>query len=202
MIIDALHADDAEGFAQLFAIYREAIDPSEQKTEAALRVMLGRETQVFLVARDDVGVQGFAILWLPTGADIWSLEYMAVAPAHRGDGLGARLFLASIAAARRPFGIIEVEAPTGEMERRRIAFYARLGCRRLGNIDYLLPLRTHGVPPPMWLLVHGGGADVSRKRVDSWLARMFVEIYGESADDPRIVQMLAGEGERVALTSP
>lgn len=201
MQIESLAADNDAGFAQLFAIYRDAIDPTEQKTEAALRAMLGRETQRFLVACEDGAVVALAILWLPADADIWSLEYMAVAPSQRGKGVGAAMFDASVAAAARPIGIIEVEAPTGEAQRRRIGFYARLGCRRLGDIDYLLPLRTNGEPPPMWLLVCGGEGDVARDVVSEWLARMFVDIYGESATDPRIARMLAGEREQISLTA-
>jgi GNAT superfamily N-acetyltransferase len=203
MMIEALHSEDEVGFAQLFAIYGDAIDPSEQKTEAALRKMLGRATQHFLVARDGAAVLGFAILWVPAAADYWALEYMAVAPAHRGAGLGAQIFHASLAAARRPFAIIEVEAPSGALQRRRLGFYARLGCRRLGAINYRLPLRTHGEPPPMWILVHGGQdlAGVASQRVRDWLSRIYAEIYDEAADDPRIAQMLADDSEQIRLTA-
>jgi ribosomal protein S18 acetylase RimI-like enzyme len=203
MVIDVLQPNDDAGFAQLFDIYRDAIDPSEQKAEAALRAMLGRETQLLLVAREGGAVIAFAILWLPADADIWSLEYIAVAPSHRGSGLGAEMFRASVAATARTFGIIEVEAPTGELQRRRIAFYGRLGCRRLGAIDYQLPLRTNGEPPPMWLLIHGGEAvaDVARRGVSDWLSRMYAEIYAEAPDDPRIAQMLADDSERIRLTA-
>lgn len=196
MQIECLAPDDA-AFAQVFAIYREAIDPSEQKMEAALREMLRQPTSRFLVAHNKAGVQGFAILWLPEGGDIWSLEYMGVAPAHRGRGLGALLFAASAAAGEGRIGIIEVEAPFGPEQRRRLAFYARLGCRRLGAIDWLLPLRTHGLPPPMQLLAHGAGDAVARDTVRCWLSRMYVEIYGQALDDPRIDEMLAGEADRV-----
>ena len=203
MAIELLQPGDEAGFVQLLAIYRDAIDPSEQKTEAALRAMLDRETQRFLVAREGAAVIAFAILWLPTSADFWSLEYMAVAPAHRGGGLGAKMFRASVAAARRPFGVIEVEAPTGDLQRRRLGFYVRLGCRRLGAIDYQLPLRTYGEPPPMWLLMHGGEdvANLARERVRDWLSCMYAEIYDEAPDDPRIAQMLADDSAQIRLTA-
>ena len=203
MSIAALHLDDEAGFDQLVAIYLNAIDPSEQKTTAALRLMLGRDTQRFLVARAGGAVVGFAILWLPRNEDIWSLEYLAVAPAYRGSGLGARIFRASTAAADRPFGIIEVEAPSTQMRRRRISFYGHLGCRRIGTFSYLLPLDARRAPPPMWLLLHGPAciADIARQQVRGWLSHMYAQIYAQAEDDPRIAQMLAGEGPRVPLNA-
>jgi GNAT superfamily N-acetyltransferase len=206
MLIERLNADNEPAFAAVLAIYRDAIDPSEQKTEAALRAMLAGKESLFLIARERGVVTGFAILWLPVDEAFWLLEYMAVAPARRGAGLGADLLRASMAEAARPFAIVEAEQPapgaSGELQKaRRLRFYARHGFRRLAGLDYDLPLRAAGLPPPMWLLVHADEEvlGLGREGVRAWLGAIYAGVYQQAPDDPRIPRMLAGVNEIVAF---
>ena len=92
-------------------------------------------------------------------------------------------------------GLVEVDQPRDEKTSRRLSFYARLGCRKVGDLNYILPLRTHGEPPPMMLLstpLDGPTSYISRETVQRALERIYESVYHQSPDDPRIAQMLDG----------
>ena len=200
---------DTPAFEALATIYATAIEPSEQKSVAALAAAFVQPLYRFIVAAEAGAIVGFSIVYLSQDADIWVLEYLAVAAAHEGKGVGGKVFAHSAAiAGPERIGLIEADAETGKidgsaMRRRRLAFYARLGCRRLGDISYLLPLQANGTPPPMDLLVHAPDAisSVSVETARDWLTRLYVEVYGQPADDPRIDLMLARQSREIALKS-
>ncbi len=200
---------DTPAFEALYAIYATAIEPSEQKSGAELAAAFLHPRYRFIVAAEAGAIVGFSIVYLPQDADIWVLEYLAVASAHEGRGVGGQLFAHSAAiAGPGRVGLIEADAEIGEINgsakrRRRLAFYARVGCRRLGDISYLLPLKANGTPPPMDLLVHAPEAItcVSVETARDWLTRLYVEVYGQPADDRRIDLMLARQSREVALKS-
>lgn len=198
---------NTQAFAALYAIYAQTIEPSEQKTGADVRAAFANPNYRFIVAEEAGVIVGFSILYLPFDAGIWVLEYLAVAPDHEGHGVGGRLFAYSAAmAGEARLGLIEVDADIGEDEgsakrRRRLGFYARAGCRRLGDISYVLPLRVNGTPPPMSILVHAPASltSVPTTTVRDWLTRLYVEVYGQPSHDPRIDLMLGRQSEAVWL---
>jgi GNAT superfamily N-acetyltransferase len=201
--IRQLDEDDGDAFERALAIYRDAIEPSEQRSEAELRGVLARADYVVLAAEGNGQVVGFSIGWLPEGEDFWLFEYAATIPSDRGRGIGAVLFekTAAMAGAERT-GLVEADAARDEVTARRLRFYARLGCRRIDGVDYLLPLRTHGEPPPMLLLAHVSrsiGA-LPREEFRRWLSRIYASVYGQAAGDPRIAAMLDGLPLDVSLT--
>ena len=204
---DALRPTATPAFEALYAIYAEAIERSEQKTRVELLTALNDPRYRFIVARAAGAMVGFSIVYLPFGAGIWVLEYLAMAPDHEGRGVGRRLFSESAALAGPDrFGLIEADADTGEgpgsaRRQRRLRFYARAGCRQLGDISYLLPLTANGAPPPMDLLVHAPSAIacVPAATAEAWLRLLYVEVYGQSGDDPRIASMLARQSSNIPL---
>lgn len=201
-----LAPDDGEYFDQLVRIYQAAIVASEQKSPAELREMLSNPRYRVLVARDASGtVIGFAILYFPSAGAFWLLEYMAVDTRLRSRGLGAHMFAAARQLAGTIVGsapcVLEVDQPhagaTDDDASRRLRFYHRLGCRRIAHLNYVLPLREHGTPPAMWLLVHGleGRAVLSADELRTWLRHIYVEVYNRKPDDPRIIMMMSHADE-------
>ena len=194
-------------FAAIHALYSQAIERSEQKSEAELQAAFGNPRYRFLAATEAGAIAGFSILYLPPEADFWVLEYLAVAPSREGQGLGGRLFTESAAMAPGRIGLVEVDSNVGEAagaakRRRRLGFYARAGCRRLGDVSYILPLRANGTPPPMEILVHAPDAiaSVPVAVARDWLMRLYVEVYGQPANDPRIALMLDRQPGDIPLT--
>ncbi|MDZ4761524.1 MAG: GNAT family N-acetyltransferase [Alphaproteobacteria bacterium] len=206
LTLQTLAHDDEEGFDRAFAIYRDAIELTEQRTRAELRGLQARPDYRFLVAIRDGAMIGMAASWIPKAWDFWLFEYAAVAPARRGGGVGAALFCASVAeAGEGRIGLVEVDSASGggdaALKKRRLAFYARQGCRRVEGLDYILPLEAHGTPPPMVLLAHAPEAVriVTRASVEVWLQRIYLGAYGKPVDDPRIARMVAGLPAQVFL---
>ena len=196
-----LAPDDEPGFAQMLAIYQAAIVASEQKTRAELAHMMRDPRYCVLVTRAGEQVIAFAIMFFPSGGSFWLLEYMAVDANRRSKGEGERIFaaatrLAAEVAAGAPC-VLEVDQPLShspvEEATRRLRFYRRLGCRRIEGLDYILPLEKSGTPPPMWLLVHGmdGRETIAVSEIARWLRAIYVEVYGQLSDDPRIFTMLS-----------
>lgn len=208
--LHVLAADDATGFAGLMAIYGEAIEASERKPADAIAAYLRDPRYVVLVARDEGRVSGFAMAFMAPDAGFWLLDYMAVDQGLRSRGLGTRLFSAVCAEVDKRAGplpcVIEIDDPSAQLSpgnnaAARAAFYGRLGCRRLRDIAYILPLAVAGPPPPMQILVHARPAAewVPRETVRAWLATIYAEVYGCAKDDARIAFMLQEAGPRIRL---
>lgn len=195
LIIRQIGPGDADALERILAIYREAIEPSEQRPETTLRTLPGRSDYQVLVAERDGEIAGFAVSYAPPAEDFWLFEYAATLPAERGRGVGATLFRhAQMVAGETRTALVEADAERNgeDLTRRRLQFYARLGARKVQGLDYLLPLRTHGVPPPMVLLAFALQAtdSVPVATLERWLQRLYADVYGQSPSDPRIKAML------------
>jgi GNAT superfamily N-acetyltransferase len=205
LTIRQLGPGDADAFESALAIYRDAITPSEQRPEEELRPLLGRRDYIVLAAEQRSEVVGFSISYVPLAEDFWLFEYVATTPAARGQGAGAAMVQhAAKLAGESRVGIVEAEADTGHdpVMGKRLRFYARLRCRKIEGLDYLLPLRTHGVPPPMLLLALAppNVASLPVHAVERWLRLIYIGVYRQNENDPRIVEMISGLPANVPLT--
>jgi GNAT superfamily N-acetyltransferase len=211
--LSILAPDDALAFHQLLAIYREAIEPSEQRPADEVAQLAADTRYVTIVSRDMLGLSGFAMLFCPPAQSFWLLEYMAVRPDRRSQGLGQRLFVAAKAAAAKRCpgapGVLEVDQPNaavapGNDAVRRLQLYRSLGCRRIEGLDYILPLRSTAPPPAMYLLVDGleGQSSIAKAAVREWLTVIYTQVYRQPSNDTRIATMLEPLKEACALSVP
>jgi hypothetical protein len=205
-VFGLLERQDEQAFAEAFAIYRDQIEPSEQKTKAELRALLGRLDYRFVLAREGDEVTAFALAFVPPRRQFVLIEYVAVRADRQGSGLGSEMFALLIdMLGRDRITLLEVDDAGGDdpssQRSRRLAFYHRLGCRVLEGVAYQLPLRNFGEPPPMVLLAHAPEhvEAIPRRRLERWLRCIYVDVYGQAADDSRIAAMSAGEREDVRL---
>ncbi len=196
---------DSLAMERVLAIYREAIERSEQKPEAELRASLSRADYRLMIAERHGEIVGFSISHAPAGEDFWLFEYAATVAAERGRGTGTKLFRqAGISGGVERTALVEVDAipqAGGEVQEKRLRFYGRLGCRIVHGVDYILPLNVNGTPPPMLLLALAppGVAAVPREIVKRWLTQLYTSVYGKPPDDPRIGLMLHGLPSEIAL---
>lgn len=199
-------------FDAAMRIYRDAIDPSEQKPLDVLRAQVSDDRYNFIVAEGAGRVVGFAIVYVPLSREFWLLEYMAVDAGVRSTGLGSELLAAAMSRACAHTGdapgIFEVEKPgagvgADDPMRRRLAFYDRKGCRVIAGLDYILPPLQGAEPPPMMLLVHGAPhlSEIDRDALRRWLITLYGDVYDLPPDDARIGRMLEPLGARVSLSS-
>ena len=201
--IQLIGPDDADLMDAAFALYNGAIEKTEQRPEAVFRALVTREDYRFVAAVMDGKLIGVAVSWIPPASGFWLFEYAAVDGEMRGRGVGANLFFATrLLAGQERAALIEVDADLGAPEQaKRLNFYRRLGCRKIGGLDYQLPLEAFGKPPPMWLLVMAQQETmgVSVFALEDWLRRMYAEVYGKTLDDPRLAQMIDPLPDVVAL---
>ena len=197
-------------FEALYAIYCESIALREQKSKADLAAMVSKSNYRLLLAEDDHSVVGFSILFVAGDDSFGLLEYMAVDKSYRGGGAGSKLFEETVAALYRSRGaipiLLEVDSdrepsPDQAQRRRRQNFYRRLGCRRIADCVYILPLPGENAPPEMDLFVYvsGPAPTIRRVELERWLKLIYRDVYGCSADDHRIAIMLDGVSDPIDL---
>lgn len=201
--------DDAV-FRDALAIYETAIPKSEQKTRAQILAGLKDPAFRFWALKRAGAVVAVAIYYVSHALNFSLLEYLAVSPSCRGEGLGSDLFRLSWQACRLDEAtilLIEVDSEaeeTSAQERRirksRKQFYRRLGCAEVESLRYLFPLENFGPAPWMNLLVLGSDAS---ELPAAWLRDAVGEVYRNvyqcPQDDARLSQMFAGQGGRLRL---
>lgn len=204
----------AEGpeFEALYGIYCHALPPSERKSKRALAAMAAKPEYTFIVVKRGGAVVGFSAVFTPRENDFRLLEYMAIRRDHRGEGLGGELFRRSLASAgpdaRTSPVLLEVDSDQEAsadtaVRTRRLRFYKRLGCLRIENLAYLLPLVSATAPPMMRLLIYfpEKRPDLGKGPLERWIKTVYTQVYGCSPDDPRIAAMLRPLGDPVELAA-
>jgi len=156
-------------------------------------------------------VRGFSILFVPGAGGFALLEYMAVAPDQRNQGLGAELFRRTVKHAVTPGGgrlpvLLEIDSAREAssdraLRARRAHFYRRLGCLRIAALHYLMPLAGEGTPAEMDLLVYSAEPlrSLRRSELRRWLETVYRDVYHCSPDDPRLARMVADLTDPVLL---
>lgn len=203
VVIRLIAPGDARLINTAFALYRDSIAPSEQRPEAEFRDLVKRTDYRFVAAMLGDELLGVAVAWIPPDSNFWLFEYAAVVPKARNHSIGANLFTgARYLAGEQRMALTEVEVDLGApWQAKRLNFYRRLGWQRVVGLDYRLPLRAFGIPPPMWLLALPPlpADSVPAQTVEGWLRRIYAEAYGKGLDDPRLAEMVDPLPDNVML---
>lgn len=199
--VKALEQNNLKEFDGFYAIYSTSFPLSEQKSRDALLAMQDASFYTIYLAYNDEKIVGFCIMYHPHNDDFFLLEYMAVDERLRGMGLGSTLLKSSIEQLFKTHGtralLIEIDSPEKssneqEIREKRELFYRRLGALKIDPFDYILALQSSEEAPPMELLVyHPSMREVSKESLQTWLEKLYVDVYGCSKTDPRITHMLA-----------
>lgn len=186
-------------------IFDGSFPPEERLLFAEIAASLDRGERLCFLAREAGEAVGFAIvLPLPDVPGVALLDYLAVAEARRGQGIGSALLEALRARLDRPGAvgiILEVEPPhtaqdAAERRRRerRIAFYQRHGIHLLELArPYMMDAYTEtGLLEMrlMWWPLGPAGGLPSAELVARCIRSLFVTVYGRSPDDPALREML------------
>lgn len=189
-------------FEQLFQIYEEALPAAERKPREVVEELVARPDYRVVAVKEQERVLAFMMVFVSLHEDVALLEYMASSPQVRNQGLGAALFAKAVEmTGARPllveFDSDREDAPDRELRRRRKSFYLRLGCRPIGNLDYLMPQVSDSKPPVMDLACHWKDCRTppGPGLVRRWLQTIYTEVYRRSADDSAIDAMMAGFGK-------
>lgn len=198
--VKALEHTNPKEFDGFYAIYSTAFPISEQKGRDALLAMQHASFYTIYLAYNDEKIVGFCIMYHPHNDNFFLLEYMAVDEKVRGIGLGSTLLKGSIDQLFQNHGtralLIEIDSPEKssleqETREKREQFYRRLGALKIDPFDYILPLQSSEAPPPMELLVyHPSLQEIPKGILQTWLEKLYVDVYGCAKTDLRIAQML------------
>ena len=200
LYVKALEEHNTHEFDGFYAIYSISFPKSEQKSYDELLTMQHSSSYTIYLAFNDEKIVGFCIMYHPKQDDFFLLEYMAVDETQRGIGLGSTLLKQSIEHLFKTQGtralLIEIDSPEKNSDEQAIRekreqFYRRLGALKIDPFDYILALKSSEEAPPMELLVyHPHMKTVSKTTLQTWLEKLYVNVYGCSQNDPRIAQML------------
>ncbi|WP_114780609.1 GNAT family N-acetyltransferase [Botryobacter ruber] len=108
------------------------------------------------------------------------LEHLAIEPEYRGCGYG-KAIVRWLLEQPPPKLVLEVELPTCETTRKRIAFYEQLGLTLQNAFDYQQPpYQRHGQPVPLCLMAAPALASAEEfNRVSSCIReRVYERFYG------------------------
>jgi hypothetical protein len=205
-VIAELESSAGRKFEQFYSIYTGSLVARERKKRHEIEGLIGRPGYRVLVLEESDQVVAFSIVFVALAAGVALLEYMATEKTHRNVGLGAETFEQSLARINNLPLLVEVDsdrenASDREIRARRKRFYRRCGCLEIEGLAYQLPLPGVGASPEMDLMVHPNGASLSlsKERLRRWLEAVYVDVYAQRADDPRIAEMLAPLSDPVCL---
>lgn len=157
-------------------------------------------------------VVGYAFVYVPNEYApneprvVW-LDYFAIAPGQRGAGLGTA-FVAALRERLRGSGdgiLLEVEPEASadpaerDLQRRRIAFYRRLGARRL-DIAYRFPTATGSYPLLLFYLPIAPVSVLSRERIQRMVRAVYAEVHADVPDHERILESFIGTARDTPLS--
>jgi ribosomal protein S18 acetylase RimI-like enzyme len=199
-----------ERFDAVYAIYASSIAVRERKSKAQLAAMLSQPNYLFLLDQKGDAVRCFSISFVGIKDSFCLLEYMAVDPGFRGGGAGSELFRQTLKTLRDEYGampvLLEVDSdrqssPDREIRRRRQNFYRRLGCHRIADCAYLLPLPGEEPPPEMDLFVYVSEPipSIPRHTLRQWLRVIYRDVYHRSPDGSDIEKMLRDVSDPIEL---
>jgi GNAT superfamily N-acetyltransferase len=151
MIIKEIKEYNSFEFKQSINIYENSFPSNETRPfEDIVNMLKNDKNYHLIVSLNNNSVIGISLMYIFRSLNIGLLDYIAITPSYRGQGLGKEIFnftfekLCSIIS--NGIGLlIEVQKENilsqQEMtiRKNRIRFYSKLGVKLLDNVNYLLP---------------------------------------------------------------
>ncbi len=163
----------AEDFDRVYDIMELSFPEDEVRSREGQRALMMRNDYRIYAALSEGTIIGFITEYdFPKFSFV---EHFAVAPAHRGGGLGSSVLREFCTGREKPV-CLEVELPDTETARRRIGFYERNGFS-LNDCDYIQPPIEAG-KAPVPLLIMSYGRRLTADEFREFTATVHREVYG------------------------
>jgi GNAT superfamily N-acetyltransferase len=152
MIIKEIKDYNSFEFKQSINIYENSFPFNETRPfEDIVNMLRNDKNYHLIVSLNNNSVIGISLMYIFRSLNIGLLDYMAISPSYRGQGLGKEIFnftlekLSSIIS--NGIGLlIEVQKENNLLDQQemtirknRIRFYIKLGVKLLDKVNYLLP---------------------------------------------------------------
>jgi GNAT superfamily N-acetyltransferase len=152
MIIKEIKDYNSFEFKQSINIYENSFPFNETRPfEDIVNMLRNDKNYHLIVSLNNNSVIGISLMYIFRSLNIGLLDYMAISPSYRGQGLGKEIFnftfekLCSIIT--NGIGLlIEIQKENNRLDhqemtirKNRIGFYNKLGAKLLDKVNYLLP---------------------------------------------------------------
>ncbi len=185
-------------FKQSIDIYKNSFPYNETRSPGDIINMLKNDKNYHLiVSLNNYSVVGISLLYIFRSLNFGLLDYIAITPSYRGQGLGKKIFnftfkkLCSII----PNGIglimeiqkenvFDQQAMT--IRKNRIRFYSTLGVKLLDKVNYLLPPIHHASKEEeMYLMIKTIEKKyyLFKEQVIQYINNIYSTIYKYSGND-------------------
>ncbi len=147
---------DRADFDKVFWLLETSFPTDEYRTYEEQKALLCDPAYRICGIKESDDVIAFVAVW---GLDsVLFIEHLAVDPAYRNGGIGARLLQEMVRLSEKTV-CLEVEPPLTEMAVRRIGFYKRNGFF-LNEYSYIQPAMSKGRNPvPLQVMTYGRAVD-------------------------------------------
>ncbi len=132
---------EGEGFEYMYRLFEEAFPREERMEDERFFDFITSSDSVMLVIMYRGERVGF-VTYVDLGISLLA-TYLAVDSKVRGEGIGHKFLTAFLAQSPKPI-VMEVEQPTTEIARRRIAYYQRLGVEYRSEVTIFQPPHSRG----------------------------------------------------------
>ncbi len=159
-------------FEGLWSIYESSFPSDERRSLEKQAPLFDDKRYYMLAAVEDGRAIGVISYW--DLDDFSFIEHIAVHESSRGTGAGTRMMEEFLKG--RGKVILEVEAPRTPMQKKRVAFYERLGFL-LNSYDYIQPPYGEG-KKPVHLLLMSRPARLAEEEFSSARKELHSSVYG------------------------
>ena len=141
-------------FRELWALYESAFPPDERRDMQGQKGIFKRDGYAMFAALDAKnGFVGLLDTWEFAGFVF--MEHLAVREQLRGKGIGTQILRRYMSACSKKV-VMEVEKPQTEVQKKRVAFYERLGFKSNTHAYIQPPYGPGKKPVPMLLMSYPG----------------------------------------------
>jgi GNAT superfamily N-acetyltransferase len=197
----------SKDFNEAMAIYIEAIPATERHPLGTIKTRIQSGKEKLYIGSVEGKVVLMALLYPLEELQFVLLDYMAVKPEYRKQGLGSEFLknIYNITGLKNRLFLLEVEDPkTGadqQTRQRRVYFYRKNGAKILKNLRYILPPLQGNIPTDMILLVLAKNRPIwlSGEAIKDVLTQVYIELYGRDETDPLLKSFIDKVPERVEL---
>ncbi len=200
---------NCENYKEVITIYTDIFPANERQSLQVIEERIVTGKSVFLVAKAEGCVVGFAILWNFANSNFALLDYLAVDNRWRNKKIGTAL-MNEIKRMSINWGkdlILEIEHPSEgdncEDRKNRLRFYLDNGASILNKVPYILPA-LDGTSSTSMILMAIPGTErncYSGNEIKCLIQLLYSSVYNKGFDDKELQLFINLVPETVVLTN-